>query len=137
MTRAEKDARRAWVASLKVGDEVAVMATFRGNPHPDASPTLYVVFSVNETSATGGAVSILCRHHATVRDTAFDGDGAAVWGNSKIGIFPITQEIRNQWIARRVALRLSRELNWRNRLTVSQLLRIGAILDEAEGKEKT
>jgi hypothetical protein len=116
-----QDERTAWLAGLKVGDEVAVKSrnTTRIKKLTRATPTLIGI----ETSETFDRTSGMQRGKRDRWDF--------------LHIEPVTDDIRNTLVRSRIMSRLV-GLSWSTveALTLDQLRRITAILDEKEGTEK-
>lgn len=135
----KRDERKAWVAGLKVGDEVAATETGdRGVPNEDAIPRKATVAEAFEIDSRYPSGSIMVAIPLKVSARPFNALGlqtrAFGYGDT-FRIDPITDEHRDGWRADDVLKRLRGNLgNWGRPswLTVDQLLRIGAILDEVK-----
>ena len=128
MTKKERAERLTWIASLKKGDVVATYTMEHGKRREERYPSSATVEAVAEQ---GCSVLVRGGGSRSARWTGPCGISNADRCSAAWGIFPVTETERRIWKSQAVMDRLRLATGWNNNiLSVDQLLRIGAILDE-------
>lgn len=141
MTKTQKAEWKAWVATLKVGDEVAVVPGEKGCPAKGVLVKHVVTSQYGASDAwRTRTADVALRVEVRKRYYTEFENGYRKKSPGCIGyaIVPITDEHRRYWQAGEVVEKIREVIGSYGRpagLTDKQLLRIGAILDE--GKKTT
>jgi hypothetical protein len=132
VTKVEREARKAWLDSLKVGDEVSVQPMRDGNPSA-ARPYRREVYWVIDREI--GVVATKTQRHSVERFAKANGFMRKTAYHDAAMILPVTESHRATWKAIECRDRLARQFDGLvGSLSVSddKVIRMCAILDEPE-----
>jgi hypothetical protein len=128
MTKAEKESRRDWVASLKPGDDVVACYTFRGKPKPNGRQWRATITSGMRLTWTG------CQWNRVFNEL---GIVAAECDGPAIQISLATDELKREWLVADCTDKIRRAFTgWSKvtQLTDDQIVRMAEILDEPKAQ---